>query len=203
MSTAALNPAFSTVAAALAPPPSLTFSQRVSNNAEVMLKSGSTYVVVVAGILAALYASLTTAQQTQLVEALPFLKGWSPAVTVVIAFIATKLKPSNTVSTQTQAMLSELAALRLNAFLRAHGSVELPVPAAPLPVTPTVVPVPVAIPVVPVPVSVPVPVAVVAASPADALSTSEKETALLGLVGDYIAEQRAKMSPQVDAGTHQ
>ena len=195
----ALDPALAAVAAELAPPP-LTFAERVRNNAEVMLKSGSTYVVLIAGLLAALYLTMTTAQQTQLVEAWPVLKGWTPAISVVVAFIATRLKPSNTVSAQTQAMLSELATLRLNAFLRSRGAAEIPVAMTPLPITPTVVPVPVAMPAV-----MPVARVVVAAVPPPdaALSTTEKETALLGLVRDYIAEQRARIPPSVDAGSHQ
>ena len=127
----------------------MTFSDKVANNAEIALKSGSTYVVLVAGILGALYASMSTAQQTQLVEAWPVLRGWTPVITVVVAFIVTKLKPSNTVSAATQTMLTELATLRLNAFLRARGSTELPDPQpAPLPVAlaPIVVPAPPAAP---------------------------------------------------------
>ena len=198
MSTAALDPTLAAVAAELAPPP-LTFAERVRNNAEIAAKSGSTYIVVIAGLLAALYATMTTAQQVQLVEAWPVLKGWTPAISVVVAFIATRLKPSNTVSAQTQAMLSELATLRLNAFLRTRGAPEIPVAVARLPITPTVVPVPVVMPVVIAPVA---PVAAVPL-PDAALSTTDKETALLALVRDYIAEQRAKIPPSADAGSHQ
>ena len=197
MSTA-LDPTLAAVAAELAPPP-LTFWDRVRNNAEIAAKSGSSYVVIIAGILAALYASLTTGQQTQLVEAFPFLKGWAPAVTVVIAFIATKLKPSDTVSAQTKAMLSELATLRLNAYLRAHGAVEIPVATTPLAITPTIVPVPVAMPAA-LPVA---PAVTLIPPPALADSAKGREIALLGLVQDYIAEQRARIPPQADAGSHQ
>ena len=180
-------------------PPIMTFWQRVQNNAEIAAKSGSSYVVIVAGILGTLYASMTVAQQAQLVDAFPLLKGAAPYATLIVAFVLTKLHPSNTVSAATQAMLTELATLRLSAFLRARGSPELPTPPpAPLPV-----PLPAAVvPAAALPVAPAVPV-VVAPSAVTLRSVAEQETALLGLVGDYIAEQRAKMSPQVDAGTHQ
>ena len=180
-------------------PPIMTFWQRVQNNAEIGAKSGSTWVVVVAGILGTLYASMTVAQQAQLVDAFPLLKGAAPYVTLIVAFVLTKLKPSNTVSAATQAMLTELATLRLSAFLRARGSPELPTPPpAPLPV-----PLPAAVvPAAALPVAPVVPV-VVAPSAVTLRSVAEQETALLGLVGDYLAEQRTKIPPQADAGSHQ
>lgn len=121
----------------------MSYTDKILQNAEVALKSGSTYVVLVAGILGALYASMTTAQQTAFVEAWPILKGWTPAISVVITFIVAKLKPSDTISSSTKSMIEELARLRMNAFLRDRGSAELPAPLqATLPVSvPIVAPV--------------------------------------------------------------
>ena len=95
---------------------------------------------------------MSAAQQTTLVETLPFLKGWTPVITLLVAFIVAKLKPSNAVSTQTQQLLDEIARLRLNVFLRSAGSAELPTP-TPTPVAvPTILPV--AVPTQPVAESV-------------------------------------------------
>lgn len=178
-------------------PPIMTFWQRVQNNAEIAAKSGSSYVVIVAGILGTLYASMTVAQQAQLVDAFPLLKGAAPYATLIVAFVLTKLHPSNTVSAATQAMLTELATLRLSAFLRARGSPELPTPPpAPLPVPlPAAVVPAAALPVAPAVTLIP--------PPPLADSAKGREIALLGLVQDYIAEQRAKIPPQTDAASHQ
>ena len=121
----------------------MTYGDKVSQNAEIAIKSGSTWVVAVFGLLGGIYASLSAAQQAQLVEQFPFLHGWTPIVTLVVAFLVAKLKPSNAVSASTQSLIDEVARLRLNSFLRARGSTELPPPAAaPLPAVPSVVPVP-------------------------------------------------------------
>lgn len=192
----------------------MTYGDKVSQNAEIAIKSGSTWVVAVFGLLGGIYASLSVAQQAQLVEQFPFLHGWTPIVTLVVAFLVAKLKPSNAVSASTQALIDEVARLRLNSFLRARGSTELPPPAAaPLPAVPSVVPVPAIVTpqvppetlvAAPAPLPIPpsgvfTPAAVVTVSPPLPIDPR----LLLSLVHEYlIAQVPSKPPPQADAASH-
>ena len=191
----------------------MTYGQKIANNFEIATRSGSTYVVLIAGILGALYASMTTVQQTQLIEAWPVLKGWTPVITVVIAFVVTKLKPSNTISSGTQAMLTELAVLRMNSFLRARGSPELPAPPpAPLPVV--LAPIPIPAPPAPPPVAaallapsapLPGPVApapVLAPGVAMAFYDPADPREVLARVRELLAPVPAPIPPHVDPASH-
>lgn len=111
-------------------PPVQTWQQKFAHQLEVTFRSGSTYVVLIIGTLATIYTTLTDAQQTALLNTLPFLKGYTPIVGAIAAFLVTKLKPSSAISTQTQDFINEVARLRMNALLKAAGQAEIPAPAA-------------------------------------------------------------------------
>ena len=125
------------IAAALPVVEVQTFQQKVAHNAEVAIKSGSTWVVLVAGTLLTLYTSLDDAQKATLLSQFPILSGWTPVITAVAVFLVAKLKPSSAVSSDTKALIDEVARLRMNDFLRKQGAPELPTPPpTPLPVAP-------------------------------------------------------------------
>lgn len=136
-----------------------TFQARLAHQLEATFRSGSTYVVLVIGILASIYASMSDAQQAALLSTFPFLKGYTPIVGAIAAFLATRAKPSNAVSTQTQALIAEVTRLRMNMLLKAAGQPEIPapeahaaaLPAIPIPAPPIVAPAPIPPPPAPPP----------------------------------------------------
>ena len=113
-----------------------TFVEGIAHNAEVAAKSGSTYVVVIFGALAALFAGLNPQQQAALLSSFPFLDGYVPIIAAVVAFLVTKLKPSSAVSSQTQALIDEILRLKTNPVLIAAGLPTIPSPPTiPVPAT--------------------------------------------------------------------
>ena len=105
-----------------------TFVEGIAHNAEVAAKSGSTYVVVIFGALAALFAGLNPQQQAALLSSFPFLDGYVPIIAAVVAFLVTKLKPSSAVSSQTQALIDEILRLKTNPILVGAGLPTIPSP---------------------------------------------------------------------------
>lgn len=102
--------------------PELTWQQRFLHQLELTFRSGSTYFVVGAGILwGAFRTMIPEADQLRLIESIPILKGWGPIIIMVGGFIASRAKPSTAVSSQTRAMLDEIAQLRMAEWARSQG----------------------------------------------------------------------------------
>lgn len=118
-----------------------TFTEKLAHNAETTFRSGSTYVALAIATAVGLYNSLDETQREAILGAFPFLSGWGGVITAVAAFLATKLKPSDSVSTQTASLLEEVARLRLNEYLRSKGVAVVPAPVAPPPPAPAPVPI--------------------------------------------------------------
>ena len=124
-----------------------TFLEGITHNAEVALKSGSTYVVLIFGALAAMFEGLNAQQQQALLASFPLLSGYTPIIAAIATYVVTRLKPSSAVSTQTQALIDEIIRLKTNPVLAAAGQPTIPEPAKiPVPaegiVAPIVVPKP-------------------------------------------------------------
>lgn len=105
-----------------------TFIQGIANNAETAAKSGSTYVVMIVGALAAAFAAMSPEQQNALVSVFPFLKGQTMIIAAIATYLVTRLKPSSAVSSQTQDLVDEILRLKANPVLVAAGQPPIPGP---------------------------------------------------------------------------
>lgn len=141
-----------------------TWQQRLAHQIEVTFRSGSTYVGIAVAIAVGLYQGATPAQQAAILDMFPFLRGWGGVISALLPIVVARLKPSNAVSTQTQAAISEALRAKLNDYLIAHGAPPLPPGSVVGSVVtpPAVVPMPMP---VPAPVPAPPPVEPVLAPP--------------------------------------
>ena len=123
--------------AAIVPTSELTFGQKVGQNLESALRSGSTWVVLIGGSIVAALMALTEEQKATLFQLFPVLQGYWPMLMVICTWAVTRLRPSGKVSSATQAVVDELVQRRVNDWLAQQGKPTLRVEAVPLPATPT------------------------------------------------------------------
>jgi hypothetical protein len=178
--------------------PAHSFAHRFAVNAEAQLKSGSTWAAgafaVLIGVVAA-WPDLGNA-----IDMIPGLHGYGLPLAGFVVVLGAKFRPSGAMTSQTQAMVAEIARLRMNEWLRAHGAPEIPAPAA------TALP-PIPLPVVPaVPAAAlharataPLKAARAAAAPATATKPSASDQ-VLDMLADAIARRQADISLDFDDG---
>jgi hypothetical protein len=121
-----------------------TFTAKLAHNAEVLFKSGSSWVVIIGAAAIGYFQNLSADDRKALEAAFPVLQGWMPLLALAATFIGAKLKPSNAISSQTKALLEELIRLRMDAEIARRG-VQAPTvtPLAERRITPRAVPDPV------------------------------------------------------------
>lgn len=130
----------------------LPWAQRFALNAENKLKSGSFWF---AGVLAAvLGAFVAWPDAAKSLEVIPIFKGLGLPLVGLIGILATMLRPTAGLSSQSQLLAQELIRTKWNEWNRAHGLAEIPAPATPVPLPPTAV-LPPPLPAVPAPAQAP------------------------------------------------
>jgi hypothetical protein len=172
---------------------------KIKRNAEIAFKSLSSYVVIAASALAAVWLGLTDAQQTAFIAAHPILTPLAPYLAAV-AWLAAKLAPQNIVLSADKDALRQHAIDWLNQLV-AKGAAPgeaVPVPATVAKALGMAVPV-VAVPLAPAvePAPVPAPAAVVEANLAAVTHPADPMTAVRSLFPGQTDDQiRAALLPK-------
>jgi hypothetical protein len=119
-----------------------SFAQRFAANAEAQLKSGSTWLALALVPIFVAIANLPDLKGA--IDHIPLLAGYGAPIAALLGILAAKFRPSGTQTTQTQQLVAELARLKMNEYLRAHGAPEIPAPATPVALPGLALPIPAA-----------------------------------------------------------